>query len=1259
MADAYFDFHWPLSIINLIKRLLYGPGPGNPTEPVDAANREWFSQPRTSVDGTTEVVTARFKLPLSVSEIGWEALRVPSRWEVWYQDRSNNWLQMRDYARLPIQVSLSGSAAVSWYKFNTLVYPIVAKAVQFRCKRQPDLELQNQPYPVGMRYGLIKRNVYDRSQGVQYLEDEQDPLGNVISKYIRDWDAPLAIDDNASTFWKSAPQPDPAAVVSMYLDMRGNDGGPRLVDKLYLDPVYTGQHLNLYYSNDDTIGVLKPNPITVSPVEDENTSWRVTRGRLDTATGANVSFYRFKALFGPLNKRDCWIGVEWSPAFDSDTGPSQNPALFSSLTDGPATTPAQWHPALIYDVGASAFTLQFNSGSDVREFTAPLSSPFVAGDQLRIVAGWAYTPDRRIFIKVVDRDGNQKAFLDAPVATLPGMVTFDGVTEMSNFRGLLTNTILKIENYTKSDQFLANPTTYVSPEPVIPDQDGNIPSTTLDYAIYAACWVYQEHGIGGLHESIFTEKEWTPIWRDYVAEKGMLFFPQTYSMKYLKLEFTNLTEAPYPIWDSGIDVKYKVFPISVQQQSSVGPHLYTTGSGGFLGLGNFISVNGVRSVNWLNPFSVLEAVNSVFGRTVDPVTISTGPGFVSDTIPNTSNQDINNTYRLEAGSSYVYRRQALDPYILAQNETETIIKAEGLQKISPYTDIPWKEIEAANPGAIQKKTSPGALPVQGADWWIFPGQTLRIPAPLMEKLTDTSTVIDRKLTLEHRVRFTTTAVHRYEIKTIRRDAAIAYFAGVREVQAFVSTYIDDQDRDVYDFTAYDSSQWVTNNILQMPDGPVSTTAGEYRINNGDFKNSLDNWIVYPSGAWVHDPTQGNTPRGSARCECDGTVKTLLSSQNQVVEGDSIHFSTQVKWTGLVADDADVVIILGLSTYLDGELVDGDIVLSPVAYSTDTTDWIRLVGDWTAPSGIDMVRVRITVTDQATGGTVWVDSVEIVDLPPVATLFKSFQTTSFFGKVKVDFRDSGLVRSNSLWADENPDSQSIEDTLLAYYVKTIPENIQGGTWADWRNTWSSDRVEWGSPIPLIQISLAPDRYYQGRRAVHFRRAAGTGEAGLKAKQWTYFVPDALVRIGCTFSKPFNNGNEMTLRLRRMSDGVFLYEEVIPTPVGRWVDFQTKFFEIPETDLVEGGADGYEVSLTLSGDDEDELYLADLYTELSHIRYFMRLGGVSEPLIEVTDLRYLGPSIITHTSSVTEFSVQAAILSGKSWAYGATITPTYLK
>ena len=591
----YFDFNFPLRVVQFILGLIFG-RPGQ-TAQVDPGVREWFSQPRPSNDPGTEVISTIFKLPLSVSEITMEILRVPCVAEVWYLDRANNWRQAMDMQRVPVRVYVSGSDVKSWYKYHTKVYPIVAKQLQFRITRSPDPTLESTPYVCGLRNTLIRRNVYDRSQGAQYFEEEQDILGNVITKYIKDWDAGRAFDDNPLTFWKSAPMPDPQAVVSLYLDVRAEDGTPKLIDKLYLDPVYTGQMLNLYYSSDDTVGTRKLSPITIYPDEDVNTAWRIGRGRTDTASGISDAFYRWPFAIGPQIRQDAWMGLGWAPAFDPTAGPPINPVLLRAVNAGSTLA---FKPSLFYDVGAAEFVLQFDNGDgDTRTYTAPLTQLFAADEWLRVVAGWSYDPDT-VYLKVVNRKGETIALLQDEPTTLPELVSWDGQLEYWNFEGTIDATVIKCDHWSHAAAFLASPIYYVHPDPVVPDAQGRIPSTSLDNAVYACDGWAQEHGTGGSHETAFEDKEWTPIWRDYVTAKGMLFFPCPLSMKYLCLEFSNLTEEPYPIYESGIEVRYKVFPTSVTQQSSLGPRLYT-GQGGPLGLGTFISLNGVRHVNWLSP----------------------------------------------------------------------------------------------------------------------------------------------------------------------------------------------------------------------------------------------------------------------------------------------------------------------------------------------------------------------------------------------------------------------------------------------------------------------------------------------------------------------------------------------------------------------------------------------------------------------------------------------------------------------------------
>lgn len=1138
--SGFLDFHFPLPLVEFIKGLLGIKDPNTPVQEVNVSNREWFSQPRSSTDPTVEVHTTRFRLPLSISEIGFEALRVPCHIEVWYQDRNNNWRQMLDQARIPLTLDLSGSDNVGWYKYRSRVYPIVAKAFRIHVRRNTDLTLGNLPYVVGLKEILCRRNVYDRSDGTQNMEDEQDILGNVISKYIKDWDAPKAIDDDPITYWRSAPQPDPNAVCALYMDVRAKDGAPQLIDRLYIDPVYTGQHLNLYYSSDDTANSLKLSPISMPPLTDTNTIWTLGRGRSDVSVDPTGSEYSVKGLWGPRIGKPVWMGIEWSPDFDPTDGPALNPILFQVIQD--SVTTGVFTPVIYYDVGAEELTLEFSDGTTTTSYSAPFAASLTRNETLRIVVGWAYDPDS-VYLSVVTKTGRQVAFFSAgsadildggdpsgigledsvdggdpddtidtsfdggspteagggtPIA-IPPNISLDGDVGMKDFRGLVTAWIIKQEHWSgEADRFQANSPVYVSPDPVIPDGNGHIPSTTLDNALLAVDWTLQETVSGGGHFSHYSDKEWTPIWKDYMSQKGMLFFPQALSMKYLKLEFTNLTEEPYPIYDVGIETSYQVYPVSVQQASARGPQVYFGKPGGFLGLGNIISVNGIRSVNWLNPSSVIEAYGTVFGKTTDPVIIQTGSVYTSNTLPNIDAALIEEQRRLEFGNKYIYRRDALNPYVLAQDSYNTTIKAEGLQVLAPYTDIPWTEIERANQGAIQKTPTPGSLPIRGTDWWIFPGQTLQIPAAYMEQMLAGDVVRDFRFTSEHRVRFQTTSVHRYDIRTVRRDAAMAYFAGVREVTPYTTTFIDHEDKQSFDFAQYDRSQWVFSDIVQLPSGPISS------------------------------------------------------------------------------DDA---------------------------------------------------------------GT--------------ATLFKDFQTTSTFAKAKVEFRDSGLLRSDPMWQDIDPvDGLSTE---LAYYVETIPSSIPAGFWGDTFAEWSDEIIDWGEPHAVVSVNIDGNRQYQDKRVLHFKRDAGAGTAGIKVKQWTHFVRNGLFRLGAVFLKPIANDNQITVRLRRDSDGVYIYEETIQKPVvGYWYEFQTKFVEIPDVEDQE-----YTVELVMAGDDADELFLSDLYTEIAHVRYFVRLGG-SGTLHDVTDLRYAtGNAIVSVTTPVNEMSVSATFLTNECWAYGCTITPAYLK
>ncbi|QDH91763.1 minor tail protein [Mycobacterium phage Phrappuccino] len=1274
----YWDFHWPLALRELLEEAIgrNKSSPNTPTVNSEPSVRQWLSQPRPNDDPTTDVISINFKLLLSVSEITFEALRVPVRIEVWYQDRLNNWRQALDRNHIPVGLTLtSSSSRDAWYKYHTTLTPIVAKSVQVRFTRVPDPAMGTAPYSVGLRNTLLRRNVYDRNDGRMPFEDEQDALGNVVAKYIKDWDAPKAIDDNAMTFWRSAPQPDHQAVVNLHLQTRNFDGSPQFIDTLAIDPVYTGQNLNIYYSNDETVGTRKLSPITLPPDEDVNTEWRSGRGRWDISTGpGGTSSYQFPLAIGHLVYDDVWIGMEWTPDFSAEEGPAGNPVLLA-VTPG-TDQQGQYAPKITYDSGAAEVVLTLSDGTDSKEYRVALSPLFVAGDPLRIVVGWRYEPDT-VFISVRRRNGVELARLEDTDPDLPAYVTLDGSVGFSNFRGLFTSHIIKLEDYTEgAEDYLTNPSVYVSPDPVVPDNTGAIPSTTLDNAVYAVDWTLQTHGSGGTDESHYNEKTWTPIWRDYTTAKGKLYFPQAISMKYLKLEFTNLTEEPYPVYDVGVQSTYRVYPVSVQQTATQRhPGLLGVGLGVLeLGAQLLLGAVGVGGVNWLNPSSVSKAVDAIFGQTVSPVTVTTGTPITYSELPASPTSDLIDTTRTEAANPYIYRRGSTDPAALAGNSLIELAGQWG-QAIGHTSSVIANAIGDSFTPLVNYVRNPTALPVQGQDWWLFPGGTLALPAAIMNGLTAaTQVVLGRKPTTETRIRFTTTSVHRYDTRTVTRDAALAYFAGVREVRALSTTYIAEQDPPAFEFSVYDPAKWVLTNVAQLDTGPITTAGKVYAVKNPGFDLDLTNWIVDPDQGWTRDGTQGRWHWGSLSVQADGTEKFAHSSLIDVTPGEPVTFSCWVRWTDLEAEDGEPVIVLGGTTFLDGEEV-ADVEIATIefedytehAYSFDpdeeleeeeepTLSWVRLTGTWTPPDGVDQVRLRPSVTEHMAAGQAWFDTfggVSAVDV--TATAYKNFITTSTFSKVRCNFRDSGLVRSDAMWARADPNNTNIDNLKLAYYVTTIPDGMPSGTWADNFGTWADDQITWGSPRALVEISIDPNRIFDGRRALKMRRVSGAGEAGIKMVQQTNFVADALVRPCVVFYKPLANTNQITLRIRRVSDGVYIHEETIAKPaVGYWYTHEGQFVEVPP-----GDDQVYTLEVTTTGDAEDELYINDAYCELAHIRYFMRLGGAGEFLHDVTPLRYADSAQVVTTTPVNEVTVQAAILSPKAFAYSCDVLPAYLK
>lgn len=617
-------------------------------------------------------------------------------------------------------------------------------------------------------------------------------------------------------------------------------------------------------------------------------------------------------------------------------------------------------------------------------------------------------------------------------------------------------------------------------------------------------------------------------------------------------------------------------------------------------------------------------------------------------------------------TAWVYKRTPQNATTLAAQTINTLSSGAPVQGMTNLASTSGSTVSSSMSPAISTASNPPTLPAQGSDYWVFPGGTARMSAAVMNGLTGASQVVLDQPPLSNRLRFLTTSVHVYSQRTVTRDAAVAYFAGLREVAPMVSTYIDGQDPATFTFSLYDSSQWVLTNVKALDSGPITTAGNLYAVVNPEFDTDINNW-TQAQGEWIWNGTLGHWDLGVAEVVADGTEKSLLSTVVDVAPGAHLDASVWVSWSGLTAPDGTEAIQLQAQFFNNGTFVSSQAVgltYTPWPASTPVSGgntWAQIVAsvadenEFTVPDGVNQMRLALVVTADATAGTVDFDTVLLGTSDTVeATAFKDFKTTSTFAKVKCDFTDSGLVRSDAMWAQTDPLDTNISSTALAYYTSTIPDVVPAGMWGDTVATWGDTTISWGEPKAVVSIQVDPNRIYDGKRVLHFTRAGGAEEAGIKVRQVTNFVANGLFRLGCVFYKPNANTNQVTIRLRRVSDGVYIYQETFDPVVGYWFNYVTSFQEIPDSDDQE-----YTVEIVCTGDSADDFYLNDLYTEIAGIRYFVRLGDESQFLHDVTPLRYAGQAIVSTTTPVNEFSVQATILTPKAYAYTAKISPVYLK
>ncbi|AJD82246.1 minor tail protein [Mycobacterium phage Keshu] len=120
--------------------------------------------------------------------------------------------------------------------------------------------------------------------------------------------------------------------------------------------------------------------------------------------------------------------------------------------------------------------------------------------------------------------------------------------------------------------------------------------------------------------------------------------------------------------------------------------------------------------------------------------------------------------------------------------------------------------------------------------------------------------------------------------------------------------------------------------------------------------------------WSFDNSTGE---GAAKVTADGAIHDLYSGDLIPVKaGEVLHITGKARWAGLVATGNPVEI--GVTGYTDkaGTSSAGRAAVAwPVTPSGTLPDWQTLAGTYTVPNGVVAVRLRLTLNDTATAGTV--------------------------------------------------------------------------------------------------------------------------------------------------------------------------------------------------------------------------------------------------------------------------------------------------
>jgi hypothetical protein len=555
-----------------------------------------------------------------------------------YPDSATNIINLNVFNSIPsvIDPSIISYAvhpqhygAGHWKHFYTKVAPVNTSKIRLILKRSTNgvgpvsPQLGDVAYSLGVKdfdcgYIIEEKKDVPRLKALsgstvekQSFAFTKDPIGSTVQYSFREQKASGLLNGK---YWKSDPQPSFDSVVSFYVDARDEYGEAQTVDRFYIEPLYTGPRLNLYYSDDEPNGVFeaeddplgfplvqqrgvfeaKPGQRGIVLYSNSGLSISNQRSQLNTTSRSfsiAMNFCLSVASTSTLNQDIPLIdlgGIKISVLSDVD---GYRGILFSSYENQEVieTSFAKLENIQVFfifekNAGPSKIIVKTDSGEKIEKFinfsgTAATPAIILGGDNTTNFPYWDLT--QLCLKQSVMSDLDIEAFIKDSSAYVTKPVF------AQNDKGYTNNAVLRID----------------------PDFQ------TLDEL--------SPFGIVGGTGNQFENLEWTPINRSFSLRKGFLEF-NTVKAKYFKFEFLELSVQPYEIVGKPKKV-VKLMPPSIEFQRNLNKELKSINkifaqiTSGHKGGAGMSIINDIASSRGF-PDAIRMEFNRLFSKPASPYT---------------------------------------------------------------------------------------------------------------------------------------------------------------------------------------------------------------------------------------------------------------------------------------------------------------------------------------------------------------------------------------------------------------------------------------------------------------------------------------------------------------------------------------------------------------------------------------------------------------------------------------------------------------